>query len=206
MSTSLAISVDWTAFLEDVGHRLKKLAADRWKLQPDGSGHDTWLALRRLFDAFPFPLDVALVGTTGIESNRKDAAYATLFRYDIAQRNTLAVRFHGVIQADDLSSHLELLQTVFGFEEDNLGGFEKLNFSWQWAFPHFTQLVMYDPVSKAEDYARDLLDDLSSLQDLVEEFSPKIDFNHKYALQANAILEEATILQVSELSSSFAPS
>ncbi len=199
------IATDWTSFHVDVAGRLKELATTHWKLEPDGSGPDVHLALHSLFKAFPFPVDVVMLDTNGTDSGSSEGRLVTLFRYDVAQRNTLSTCFHGVIPLAALESHYPLLTTVFGFNEESLESLTKLSLTWMWGFPHFTQLVKYDPVAKLDHYATDLFHSMSMLNGLLEEFSPRLNFNDKYDLRPDHVLDEEAVLRVAELSTYFAP-
>jgi hypothetical protein len=196
MSSSRPITGDWEHFFCSVADHLRALACKSCPLEADGSGSDVYVSLHRLFDAFPFPVDVLLLDTNGIESNIKEGDLAALIRYDFSRPNTLAVKVHGIIPLADLSSNVELVQSLVELDEGSLETLRELRLRFVRDYPCSVDVVPYDPLSNSARYAADLITHLDPPREFLELFSKRLDLNAKYNLQPDIVLGEAELLRI----------
>jgi hypothetical protein len=203
MSSSPTTAATWEQFFRSVAHHLKALAAKQWPLEADGSGSDVYVSMHRLFNAFPLPVDVLLLDTSGINSPVKEGNLAALIRYDFTRPNTLLVREHGVIPLADLRSHVELVGSLVELEEWNYEDVRELRLRGTYRFPHFVDIVPFDPRTDPTRYALEMLIHFDPHGEFLELFSVHRDFNTEYHLKADSVLEEADLLRISPVNVGF---
>jgi len=203
MSSSLQTTSDWEHFFSSVADQLKALASKQWPLEADGSGPDAYVAINRLFSAFPIAVDVLLLDTIGVETNIKEGNLAAIIRYDFSRLNTLSVKFHGVVPLVDLGSHAELVGALVELDEGNLELLQELRLRAIYPFPYYVDIVPYDPRLDPAQYALDLLMHLDPHGEFLELFSTRRDFNAIYDLKPDPVLEEADLLRVAEINAGF---
>ncbi|HEY2915282.1 MAG TPA: hypothetical protein VGK21_18100 [Candidatus Angelobacter sp.] len=200
----LPLSVgDWELFLKDVADRLKILASQQWPLEADGSGSDAYVSRHRLFNSFPLAIDVLLLDTTGIQSSRKEGDTAVLIRYDFSRLNTISVKMHGVVRLADLKPHADLLKSLTNVDDDGLELLRELRLRSTQFFPYYVDIVPYDPRLAPGKYAVDLLTFFDPQGEFWELFSVQPDFNVKYDLNPDPVLDEAELLKIDRINVGF---
>jgi hypothetical protein len=182
---------------------LKALAAKHWPLEADGSGSDVYVSKRRLFNAFPLPVEVLLLDTSGIDFPMKEGNLAALIRYDFTRPNTLAVRDHGVIRLADLGSHVELVGSLVELDDGNIESLRQLRLRAVYPFPYYVDIVPFDPRVDPAKYALEMLIHFDPHGDFLELFSSRRDFNAEYDLKPDPVLDEADLLRVPPVSQLF---
>jgi hypothetical protein len=203
MSSSPQTALDWEPFFRSVADHLKVLASKRWPLEPDGSGSDVYVSMHRLFNAFPLPVDVLLLDTTGIETNIKAGNLAAVIRYDFSRLNTLSVRFHGVVPLADLASHAEVVGSLLELDEGNFESLRELRLRSVQFFPYYVDILPYDPRLDPDRYAIELSAFFDPHGEFWELFSARRDFNAEYHLMPDPVLDESDLLRVDEINGGF---
>ncbi|PYP82394.1 MAG: hypothetical protein DMG65_26415 [Candidatus Angelobacter sp. Gp1-AA117] len=159
--------------------------------------------MHRLFKSFPFRADVLLLDTDGIESPLKEGRYAAAIRYNISPTSSYHVIFHGIIPLSDIAPYEALLKSVLHIEsEDAKSSLMSLSLRSIYARPHFVHIVRNDPRNSPALYAADLALHLPDLKDI---FSSRTDFNTRYNLQPDPILDESILLEISRAAAGFFP-
>jgi hypothetical protein len=203
MTSSSQPTDAWEHFFAVLADRLKALAAKQWPLETDGSGSDVYVSMHRLFNAFPLAADVVLLDTTGIETNIKEGDTAVLIRYDFSRLNTVSVKFHGIVPLVDLNSHADLLKSLTNVEDDRLELLRELSLRSTQFFPYYVDIVPYDPRLNPTRYAVDLLTFFDPHGEFWELFSVQPDFNTKYDLKPDPVLDEAELLKIDRINVGF---
>lgn len=203
MSSSPQTAADWEHFFRSVADHLKVLASKSWPLEADGSGSDVHVSMHRLFNAFPLPVDVLLLDTTGIESNIKEGNLAAMIRYDFTRPNTLSVRDHGVIPLANLGSHAKLVGSLMELDEAGLEPLRELRLRSTQSFPYYVDVVPYDPRLDPARYTVDFSTFFDPHGEFLELFSARRDFKATYNLKPDPVLEEADLLRISPVNVGF---
>ena len=203
MSSAPHTTTDWETFFCSTADYLKDFAAKHWPLESDGSGSDNDLALRRLFAAFPFRVEVLLFDTSGLEAHPQVEDIATAIRYDLTHPNTLSVQLRGTIPLVSINSHAQLVKCVLDLEPEFFDDLKRWPSVFGWSSAAVTHLVPYDSRTKPIEYAEELADFMARDRDLLELFSPRTDFNAKYDLVSDAPLTDEQLRHIDELTACF---
>jgi hypothetical protein len=203
MTSSPQPTTAWDQFFVLLADRLKVLASQQWPLEADGSGSDVYVSMHRLFNAFPLAVDVLLLDTTKVQNIIKEGDIGALIRYDFSRLNTISVKFHGVIPLTDLDSHADLLKSLTNLEDDILESLRELRLRSTQFFPYYVDIVPYDPRLNPSRYAFDLMTFLEPHGEFWELFSVQPDFNTKYDLEPDLVLNEAELLKIDEINGGF---
>ena len=131
----------------------------------------------------------------------------TIIRYDLTQKNTNQPQFHGIVPFKDIASHYQLIETVFDIADPA----DVLKDPWPTSIwdtednKFVTQVVPYDIEGRLAQYAaefhRFLVEGLDEF--FQREFSRITDFNQKYRLTPDPILEASSFLQIDSLTAMF---
>jgi hypothetical protein len=204
MTSSPQTAASWDDLFHTLDNYLKAFAAQHWPLQADGSGSDAYVAIHGMYGAFPVAADILLLDTSGIDSPRKQERYAAAIRYDFSKPNTPDIRFHGVVPLADAEDHAQEIEAFLGVDIQSLKPLKDLTLTALWDIPLCTFVVPYDPRTRILEYCGELARQLSySSSELREIFSPKVDYNAKYNLQADPPLTDEQLLQADEINAHF---
>jgi|SRR5579859_599392 len=201
-------STDWKKLFEKLARLLRKEFSSRFPFHNDGDVSPELLSIRDGIHAFPFPVQVLRLDMQGAKNQFSEGNDIwTIVRYDLTKKNTNQPQFHGVTTLNDIASRYSLLESVFNvFEPANLFKDPHPTSIWNSENPMFvTQVVPYDIEHRLAQYAtefhRFLVDSLD--QFFKREFSRATDFNQKYGLTPDPILNENSLLQAHEITSMF---
>lgn len=204
----MAANTDWNKIFERLAHLLRKEFNHRFPFKDDGDVSPELLSIRDGIHAFPFPTHVLRLDMRGVKSRFSEGDDIwTIVRYDLSQKNTNQPQFHGVVTQGEIASRYSFLETVFDISEpDQLFKDPRPTSIWDPLNGKFvTQVIPYDIESRIAQYAaefhRFLVDSLD--QFFKSEFSRTTDFNKKYGLAPDPILDTKALLQVHEITSMF---
>jgi hypothetical protein len=202
ISSPLSVG-DWELFFKDVADRLKVLASQQWPLEADRSGSDAYVSMHRLFNSFPLAVDILLLDTISIQSSLKEGDVAALVRYDFSRLNTVSVKLHGIVPLADLNSHADLVKSLANVEDDGLESLRELRLRSTQFFPYYVDIVPYDPRVNPGRYALDLLTFFNPQGEFWELFSVRPDFNNKYDLKPDLVLDDGELLKIDRINVGF---
>jgi hypothetical protein len=195
---------DWNTFFRHLRGAVNKLAVTHLPLLADRSGPERVLSIRRALDLLPVAVNVVTLDTEGAEVSWREGRYAFVIHYDLSQPRTPAVTDHGMIALTDFERHAEMFQSSFRVDPASLNDLRVLQFSAQYGYPDILHVVRYDPRNELGRYAYDLYDILGS-SSISALFEMTYDFNSKYRLRPEAILNEHELLNIEEVNSMFFP-
>jgi hypothetical protein len=203
----MSASTDWKKIFEKLARQMRKEFSRRFPFKDDGDVSPELLSIRDGIHAFPLPVHVLRLDMRGAKNQFSEADTWTIVRYDISQKNTNQPQFHGAIAINDIANHYSLLETVFDIPEP-AKLFKDLRPTSIWDLgtdTFLTEVVPYDIENRlaqyAEEFHRFLVDNLSLF--FRQKFSRVINFNEKYGLVPDPILDPSRRLQVHPITSMF---
>jgi hypothetical protein len=204
MAAPALFTGDWNKFFRLLRGAVNEIAVKHCPLPIDRSGPEKVLAIRRALDLLPVPANIVMLDTEGAEVVRKEGRYAFAIHYDLSQPKTLQVTDHGIVSLSDFDRHSRLFQSVFKVDRESFDDLRVLRFGAIYGYPDIFHVVLYDPRTDLKQYAYELFDLLSS-NHIAELFELQYDFNSKYGLRSDRILNESELLLVDEVNSGFFP-
>lgn len=191
---------DWTSLLQTVKAKMASFADATYPVMPDGSASPGTLSYRRLLSALPVPVQVALL----VDQPAPHAgSFSTLCCFDFARPGTDVLTDRGVLRLSELDDHADLLASEFRIDAMMRSFLQTPgSFVVHGAGFRFTHVVPYDARERADDYAIDFLTHLLD-SDLVQAFDQHIDFNAKYALPPDRVIDREALLTIDPTSAYF---
>jgi len=169
----------------------------RVQLEPDGSGHPAQLALREAFYAFPVPTDILVVDTGSLALQPGEDEFWTLLNFNFSAPTSGLVRFHGIVSALNMKRDAVLLDKHFSLRVHELDSLRGLLLMGQWYDHSLVHLVPYDARKQVERYSVELAACLSSYSGaLCGQFFKQVDFNERYGLQPDPVLDASSALKI----------
>lgn len=204
----MAENTDWKKIFERLARLLRKEFSRRFPFKDDGEVSPELLSIRDGIHAFPFPTHVLRLDMRGVKNQFDEGDDAwTIVRYDLSQKNTNKPQFHGVVALSEIASLYTLFETVFDISEPKeLFEDPRPTSIWDPQDRKFvTQVIPYNIENRLAQYAaefhRFLVNSLG--QFFKSEFSRATDFNKKYGLAPDPILDARALLRVHEITSMF---
>jgi len=190
--------------LERIAEFLRLSTPRLVQLEPDGSGSPVTLAICGALSAFPMPTEVLLIDTNGVQNLLYSTGWWSLVRFDLNHLGTNTVRFAAELPAADLRANQSLLSEHFGIDNDEwFNSICNLNFLNSWDDHFYSSLVPFDIRTQHEQYANELATRFVHDPMFREVFERKVDFNAKYNLKADVVLNEQDFLKIDVTTSYF---
>lgn len=187
----------WRDFLVALPDLLRSESNRRIQIEPDGSGPPVQLALHEAFNAFPVLTDVLLLDTDGCPLQPGEERFWTLLNFDFSVTTGNLMRFHGTASALKIKRRAVLLDTHFSLRFIDLGSLRGLLLMGQKHERGLVHLVPYNARDQIERYSAELASYLLSCAGtLCGIFSKRPDFNERYALKPDPVLDRDSLLRI----------
>ncbi len=187
----------WHDFLVALKDLLRRESDRRIQFESDGSGPPAQLALREAFYAFPVLTNVLLLDTAGCTLQSGEERFWTLLKFDFSVTTGDPMRFHATASASKIKRHAVLLDTHFSLRVIDLGSLRGLLLMGQQYDHSLVHLVSYNARDQIERYSAELASYLLSCAGtLYGIFSKQADFNERYDLQPDPVLDPDSLLGI----------
>jgi hypothetical protein len=194
----------WRNFFVALPDLLRSESDRRIQIEPDGSGPPAQLALREAFNAFPVLTDVLLLDTDGCPLDPGEERFWTLLNFDFSVTTGNLMRFHGTASASKIKHHAASLDTYFSLRFIDLGSLRGLLLMGQQYDHSLVHLVSYDARDQIERYSSELASYLLSCTGtLCRLFSKQTDFNERYGLPPDPMVDAKSLLKIHTVTAHF---
>lgn len=202
--------MEWDEFFRSSFQEVKRRLAERYKLEDDGSGPPTFVALRDMIDKLPCPVRVVELRFDRTRHPHLHQEVCPVIAYDLTNLGRGTVQALGVVDAYDHAKVVDAL-TAAGLPlavaqsfADELQGDAKIIASLETVGPHVAlQFVFDDPRKDPDDFVWGLT---MLLEDWLETILPPVeatDYLALYNLQPLRVLSRQKLLAAHPSTRSF---
>jgi len=198
----------WEEFFRKVFGEIKNYFKVRYPVDEEEISPST-LALKRLINSLPCHVDIIELRLNPFKYEIIEDEICQLIKYDFSKLGSLLVKYHGIVDADDLQELSQSIVRSFGFTNGKAEKFvtklyqDFTTIEYDEDKPDvYIQFYPYNIANNSERFLRDLISLFSPLglpESIVWMFKePEIDYNSLYELKEDPILSLDEMIALAE--------